>query len=58
MLPLVLPVIAQAHGLFLKRIIHTETQDGKCIVDGPTSRLRPPGNCCWGVRNIYYGKFM
>ena len=32
-LPLLLPSMAQAARFTLLRILHTETQDGKCIVD-------------------------
>ena len=32
-LPLVLPLLASACDFFLHRILHSESQDGKCIVD-------------------------
>ena len=33
-LPMILPELANAHHLNCLRILHTEAQDGKCIVDG------------------------
>ena len=33
-LPMILPELAKLHGLNCLRILHTEAQDGKCIVDG------------------------
>ena len=48
-LPLLLPELADAVGLTVTRILHTEAQDGKCIVDGHFQKVG------WAIRDYVLG---
>ena len=41
MLLLLVPYLSYAHGIRVSRIIHTETQDGKSVLDALPERLKP-----------------